>query len=281
MKTVIITGASTGIGKCCALYLDRRGWKVFAGVRRPADAQALTHESTGALTPVFVDVTDSASIAAAAACVTGAVGKAGLDGLVNNAGIGVGGPLEFIPISDLRKQLEINVIGQIAVTQAFLPLIRSAGGRIINMSSISGRVAMPFVGPYAASKFALEALTDSLRNELHPWGIKVVSIQPGSIDTPIWDKTLASSRQMRQNLPPQSEALYGTTMDQLFEAVEKTGRRGIPSERVAQVVYQALTVSHPKTRYRVGVDARLAALLVNLLPDRLLDWLIRRYDGIL
>ncbi len=279
MKTVVITGASTGIGRACALELDRRGWRVFAGVRQPADAAALTGPSSPNLTPVFIDVTDSESIAAAAEQVTAAVGPAGLTGLVNNAGIGVGGPLEFIPLELLRQQFEINVIGQVAVTQAFLPLLRAARGRIINMSSISGRVSVPFVGPYSASKFALEALTNSLRNELQPWGIKVVSIQPGSIATPIWQKTLARSEQLRRQMPPRAEDLYGAALDDLLAVVRKTAGRGVPPERVAGVVYTALTAARPKLRYLVGADARLAALLVTLLPDRLFDWLLIKYGG--
>ncbi|MCG3209140.1 MAG: Diacetyl reductase [(S)-acetoin forming] [Anaerolineae bacterium] len=279
MKTVVITGASTGIGRACALELDRRGWRVFAGVRQPADAAALAGQSSPNLTPVFIDVTDSESIAAAAEQVTATVGPAGLTGLVNNAGIGAGGPLEFIPIELLRQQFEINVIGQVAVTQAFLPLLRAGRGRIINMSSISGRVSVPFVGPYSASKFALEALTNSLRNELQPWGIKVISIQPGSIATPIWEKTLALSYQLRRQMPPRAEDLYGARLDDLLAAVKNTAGRGVPPERVARVVHTALTAARPKLRYLVGADARLAALLVALLPDRLFDWLLIKYGG--
>ena len=277
MKTVVITGASTGIGKACALHLAQQGWHVFAGVRQQADGDALQRDAAGQVTPLFIDVTDSDSIAAAADMVTETISETGLTGLVNNAGIGVGGPLEFIPINALRQQFEINVIGQIAVTQAFLPLLRVATGRVINISSINGRVSTPFAGPYCASKFALEALTDALRNELSPWGIKVVSIQPGAIATPIWDKTIAQARQVRQQMPPQTETYYGPTLDIMIESVKQTGQRGIPAEQVARTVFRALTAARPKTRYLVGTDAKMAALLVKLLPDKWLDQLIIRY----
>jgi len=278
-KTVLITGASTGIGHACALELDRRGWHVFAGVRQPEAAAALRQAATGLLTPISLDVTESGSIAAAAAAITEAVGEAGLSGLVNNAGIGISGPLELLPINDLRRQFEVNVLGAVAVTQAFLPLLRAARGRIVNISSISGRIALPAVGPYSASKFALEALTDSLRQELRPWGIQVISIQPGSIATPIWSKALADNRRQRRQYSPQAEALYGQKMDELLAAAEKAARRGLPPERVAQTVAQALTTARPKTRYLIGLDARLGALLAHWLPDRLRDWLIMRYGS--
>ena len=181
-KSVVITGASTGIGAACALHLDQWGWRVFAGVRKQGDAEALRAQGSARLTPVSLDVTDTVSISTAASAVAGAVGAAGLAGLVNNAGIVVPGPIELLPLSDLRRQLEINVVGQVAVTQAFLPLIRAGRGRIVNMGSIAGRMATPFTGAYGASKFALEALTDALRLELQPWGISVSIIEPGAVD---------------------------------------------------------------------------------------------------
>jgi NAD(P)-dependent dehydrogenase (short-subunit alcohol dehydrogenase family) len=208
--------------------------------------------------------------------VAGVVGETGLLGLVNNAGIAVGGPLEFLPIAEIRQQFEVNVIGQIAVTQAFLSLLRQGQGRIINMSSISGRVATPFLGPYAASKFALEALTDALRLELQPWGIKVISIQPGSIATPIWDKSITKGDEIVSSLATQAKTLYGSTLTLVRQALVATGRRGIPAEEVAKVVAQALLDKRPKTRYLVGRDAKQGALLAKLLPDPWRDWLILR-----
>jgi NAD(P)-dependent dehydrogenase (short-subunit alcohol dehydrogenase family) len=278
-QSVVITGASTGIGEACALHLAKSGWQVFAGVRKQADEERLRRSGLPQLVPIYLDVTDHDSIMAAADLVTKAIGNRGLMGLINNAGLAIGGPLEFLPLADLRQQLEVNVIGQIAVTQCFLPLLRQGRGRVINMSSISGRVATPFLGPYAASKFALEALTDSLRLELQPWRIEVISIEPGAVATPIWDKSLSRADTMVKELPAQVNALYGTRLDRLREKVSKTGQQGIPSAEVARVVAEALLAKRPKTRYLVGRDAKWGALLVKLLPDRWRDWLIMRQNG--
>lgn len=273
-KAVVVTGASTGIGQSCALYLDRLGFMVFAGVRKQADADTLQQKGSERLSPVFIDVTKADTIASAVQTVAAVVKEVGLVGLINNAGVAIGGPLEFVPIAELRTQLEVNVVGQIAVTQAFLPLLRQGQGRVINMSSISGRVAMPFMGPYAGSKFALEALTDSLRVELKPWGIKVVSIQPGAIVTPIWEKSVTRAEQLLNKFPVEADSLYGPPLAALRRAVLKTGQNGILAVEVAKVVAQALTAKRPKTRYLVGRDAKMAAVLVKLIPDRLRDWLI-------
>ncbi len=275
-NSVVITGASTGIGRACALYLDEQGYCVFAGVRKKADAEALHQQASKRLTPVFIDVTQPQSIQTAVQTVIDRIGLTGLMGLINNAGIAIGGPLEFVPLDDLRKQLEVNVIGQVAITQTFLPLIRQRKGRIINISSISGRVAMPFVGPYTASKFSLEALTDSLRLELKPWGIEVVSIQPGAIATPIWGKTDVMAGAMMDKFPPEADNLYGTILNRLRKQLQQTGEHGILPEEVAKVVFKALTAKRPKTRYLVGRDAKLGALAVKFLPDRLRDWFIMR-----
>jgi len=275
-KNLVITGASTGIGQACALHLDSLGWRVFAGVRKQADADLLQEKASGQLTPIFIDVTKPDTITTAAELVTEAVNDEGLTGLVNNAGIAVGGPLEFLPVENLRQQLEINVIGQVAVTQAFLPLLRKARGRVVNMSSISGRIAMPFFGPYSASKFALEALSDSLRRELYPWGIDVISIQPGAIDTPIWDKGLSAGEKVAASLPEEGKQLYGPLLDNLRETVLDTANKGIPPQEVANAVTHALSARRPKTRYVIGKDANLAAFVVKLLPDRWRDRLIIR-----
>ncbi|RMF00930.1 MAG: SDR family oxidoreductase [Chloroflexi bacterium] len=273
--SVVITGASTGIGKACALHLAQQGWRVFAGVRKPADAGSL-QQANPAIEPVFVDVQKPDTISAAAGQVAQAVGPGGLDGLVNNAGIAIGGPLEFLPLAEFKKQLDVNVTGQIAVTQAFLPLLRAKPGRIVNMSSISGRVATPFVGPYSASKFALEAVTDTLRGELHPWGIHVVSVQPGAIATPIWKKAQTYADYLNKTLPEECFRLYRTAFDDMAVSVQQAGERGVPPEKVAQTVARALTAKRPKTRYIVGADAKIAAVLKKLLPDRWLDALLRQ-----
>lgn len=274
--SVVITGASTGIGEACALHLDQLGWRVFAGVRKDADGEALQRKSSPRLTPVRIEVTDAASIASARETIARALGDRGLDGLVNNAGVAVAGPLEFVPIDDLRRQLEINVIGQIAVTQAFLAMIRSARGRIVNIGSISGKMATPFVGPYAASKFAMEALTDALRCELRPWKIQVAIVEPGSIATPIWEKGQASGDEMEGRLPPEGHALYDGAIKALRAAVDEMAKKGIPPAEVAKAVTHALTAKKPKTRYIVGRDARLQATLARVAPDRLRDSLVLR-----
>ncbi len=277
---VVITGASTGIGEACALRADELGFAVFAGVRKEADGESLQRKGSDRLTSVFIDVTDDASIASAAATVAKAVGDAGLAGLVNNAGISVPGPLEFMPVADLRRQIEVNVIGQIAVTQAFLPLLRKRRGRIVNIGSISGKLATPFLGAYAASKFAMEALTDSLRMVLRPWGISVSIVEPGSIATPIWDKGQATVNEIVEKLPRQARDFYDPAIAAMRRAADKTARAGIPPYAVAKAVAHALTAKKPKTRYVVGRDAQLQAALAKVVPDRMRDWLIVRELGL-
>lgn len=269
MKTVLITGASTGIGEACALWLEAKGYRVFAGVRKPADAEALKRKSKGSLTPVLLDVTEEASVREAAGWVR--FQTPGLDGLVNNAGIAVAGPLEFLPLQELRRVLEVNVVGQVAVTQAFLPLLRQARGRVLLMSSISGRVAAPLMGPYAASKFALEAIGDALRRELAPWGLEVSIIEPGNIQTPIWGKGVAWGEELKQQLSPMATGLYGRAIDGILSYIRAQDGKGLHPNEVARVVEQALAVARPKTRYVVGHDAKIGVLLARFLSDRWVD----------
>lgn len=273
--TVIITGASSGIGAACARLLDAHGYHVFGGVRRDEDGVRLRAGASDRLQSILLDVTDSASIATAMATVTAAVGGAGLYALINNAGIAVAGPLEFLPLAELRKQLEVNVIGQIGVTQACLPLLRQGHGRIVNVSSIGGKLAGPMLGAYNASKFALEGLSDALRRELRPWHIPVVVIEPGTTATPIWHKSLAAGDTLANELPAEAATLYGRAM----EGARRTARHnakggGTPPEAVAQVVLHTMETPHPRARYPVGRDARIGALLARLLPDRTLDRLL-------
>lgn len=278
--TVVITGASTGIGEACALHLDKLGFRVFAGVRKQADGEALKGRASERLTPVPLDVTDERTITAAVETVARAAGDTGLAGLVNNAGIAVAGMLEFMPLAALRHQLEVNVLGPIAVTQAFLPLLRKGPGRVVNIGSNSGLLSTPFLGAYCASKFALEALTDALRLELRPWGIKVSIIEPGSIQTPIWEKSSAAAKQLLEGLPRQAHELYGEAIEAVRKAAAKSAAAAIPAAAVARAVTHALTAKHPKTRYRVGTDATFQALLARYVPDRLRDALVARYLGI-
>lgn len=275
--TVVVTGASTGIGEASALHLCSLGFDVLAGVRRDEDAERLRGQGSGRLTPLKLDVTDAGSIASAAAEAESKLGAEGLAGLVNNAGIAVAAPLEFVPVDELRHQLEVNLIGQVAVTQAFLPLLRVAQGRLVNMSSIGGRVALPLVGSYAASKFALEAVSDSLRRELAGQGIEVIVIEPGGIRTPIWQKGASTADEIARQAPPAVEELYGPMIRAMRARTrELADGGGLPVAAVAEVVGTALTASRPRTRYVVGREAQIRALLARFLPDRLFDRLVLR-----
>lgn len=276
IRFTVITGASTGIGAACALGCAKHGMTVFAGVRHLEAGEALRREGGKGIVPLQLDVTDAGSIRRAAGIVGEAVGQSGLSGLVNNAGIAIGSPLEVIPIEALRKQLEVNVIGQIAVTQAFLPLLRAARGRIVNMGSIAGRGTMPVMGPYSASKYALESLTDALRLELQGWGIQVSIIEPGAIATPIWEKSLHAGDEIAESAGAEAHALYGQLVERVKEAVNQAARRAIPPEPVVQAVLHALTAARPKTRYLVGTDANIRALMVKWLPDRVQDWILTK-----
>jgi NAD(P)-dependent dehydrogenase (short-subunit alcohol dehydrogenase family) len=270
----LVTGASSGIGEACALHLDKLGFQVFAGVRQKAAGLSLQSRASDRLTPVMLDVTDAESIAAAVEMIQAATGGV-LHGLVNNAGIVIAGPLEYIPVEEVRRQLEVNVVGQVAVTQAVLPLLRRAQGRIVNIGSISGRSALPFMGPYAASKFALEAITDALRVELRPWRIRVSIIEPGAVATPIWERSVAAAEESLKNLPPRVQELYGPVLTMMRESAMKSARDGIPAATVARAVVHALTARRPKTRYVMGQGAR-ALLVLERLPDGWRDWLIAR-----
>ncbi len=270
-QAVVITGASTGIGAACAIHLDRLGYRVFAGVRKTEDGLVLQKDCSNRLVPIELDVTDPMTIQKSHALVSESTGSNGLNGLINNAGIAVVGPLEAVPIVDLRRQLEVNVIGQVAVTQKFLPLIRRARGRIINMGSIAGLSTMPLMGPYSASKFALEAITDALRLEVQQWGIHVSIIEPGAIATPIWNKSATDAAEREEGIGQELRSLYQPMVAAVRKIVGEASKRAVPSDSVAKVVESALTASTPRTRYVVGTDAKLRALMVKLLPDRLSD----------
>lgn len=270
---VVVTGTSTGIGRATAERLAGMGFRVFAGVRKQADWDAL-RESLPGVTPLMIDVTDRESIRAAAAAVSSTVHEAGLRGLVNNAGVTVPGPLEFLPLDDLRRQLEVNLIGPVAVTQAFLPLVRLAKGRIVNVGSIGGRMSSPFLGAYHASKFALEAVTDSLRQELAPWGIHVSLIEPGGVNTPLWERGRAAADGLLEGAPAETEAMYGQAIQRMREASVVFEKRGAAPDKVARVVAEALIARRPQTRYLVGMDARAQAMLKTVATDRMLDRLV-------
>jgi NAD(P)-dependent dehydrogenase (short-subunit alcohol dehydrogenase family) len=280
--TVVVTGASTGIGRACALHLAAGGFDVLAGVRREEDGERLREAAVanGSLTPLRLDVTDADSVREAGATVEERTGVRGLAGLVNNAGVGSGGPLEFIPLDDVRRQFEVNLIGQIAVTQAMLGQLRKARGRIVNMGSIGARTPPPFGAPYAASKAALRATSESLRRELRPWGIWVATVAPGAIATPIWDKGATAVQEVRGRLPEGTDALYGDVLDGAGAMTKKIGAGGLPPEKVAQVVEHVLTARRPRRDYVVGRDARMQIALDRVLPTRVFDGLVRRFMGI-
>jgi NAD(P)-dependent dehydrogenase (short-subunit alcohol dehydrogenase family) len=278
-RIALITGASTGIGEACAKLLAEEGWLVYAGVRKAADGDRVEGLVPGRIRALQIDVTDAAQISAAAARVRDEQGR--LDGLVNNAGIAVAAPLEYVPIEMLRRQLEVNVTGQMAVTQAFLPLLREARGRISFISSTNGFLSVPFTGPYCASKFAIEAIADALRVELRPWGIEVSSIQPGAIATPIWEKSRGEADALADSLPEEAHRLYSEAIAAMHREVDRTvAERVIPPEEVAKCVLHAFTARRPKTRYRVGKDALPQYLIARWLPDRLRDWVLSKSIGL-
>jgi NAD(P)-dependent dehydrogenase (short-subunit alcohol dehydrogenase family) len=271
--SVLVTGSSTGIGRATALRLDRAGFQVFAGVRNRGDAESLEAEASDRLEPVIIDVTEADTIAVTAQRIEQVTGGR-LAGLVNNAGIVVAGPIETLDIDSLRRQLEVNLTGQVAVTQALLPQIRAARGRIAFIASIGGRMALPYLFPYHASKFALEALGDSLRQEMRPFGVQVSIVEPGSIATPFWGKGTEQVDQVLGSMRPELLQLYEGPSRAAAEASRKAEARGISPDRVAKAVEHAMTASRPKTRYLVGVDARVQATLHKLLPDRAIDRLV-------
>jgi NAD(P)-dependent dehydrogenase (short-subunit alcohol dehydrogenase family) len=270
---VLITGASTGIGEATALRLAKGGFRVFAGVRKAEDGERLREAGVTVVHPL--DVTSEDDVAAAVARVEEELAGDPLRGIVNNAGIGIGGPLEGLELDDFRRTLEVNTTGQLAVTKAFLPLLRKSKGRIVNMTSIGGRVAQPFAGPYVASKYALEAVTDVLRVELLEWGIDVIAIEPGTIATPIWEKSSREAEQVLERLSPELRDLYGKRLAKMAKVLERQTKRGVAPDKVAQAVEKALTSSHPRTRYLVG-DAYVLLALKTVLPTRLLDRLLYR-----
>jgi NAD(P)-dependent dehydrogenase (short-subunit alcohol dehydrogenase family) len=285
---VLITGASTGIGRSCALQLAWNGFTVWAGIRTPAEASAIEHSALGTPVPIRtipLDVTDIASIRAAAATIRSDAGTDGLRGLVNNAGICVVGPVECIPLGDWRQQFEVNLLGTIAVTQVMLPLLRTHNGSsgwpracIVNMGSISGDISTPLFGAYSASKFALRAMTDALRLELRADGIGVSLIVPGTIQSDIWRKekegmaAMAADSRVRQ--------LYGSLIGAVAANVFRHADRALPAERVADLVERCLTSSNPRIQYRVGWEAQVGARAKRLMPDRLFDFLLRRNLGV-
>ena len=279
-RHVLVTGASSGIGRATTLRLAADGWHVYAGIRNPEDGDKLSRSATaGELTPLVLDVTDPGHIAAATAAVAPHVPTSGLDGLVDNAGIGLAAPTELVPLDAFRRQLEINVTGQLAVTQAFLPLLRRACGRIVMISSIGVRFAPPFAGPLDASKAALSALADALRQELAPWGVRVVLVEPASVNSAAPDKVLRDAEALMAAAPSQARALYEDTFTRMLAVMLRRERNGSSPDVVAETISRALTTSRPRTVYLTGRYARRMATL-SLLPTPLLDAARRRVFGL-
>jgi NAD(P)-dependent dehydrogenase (short-subunit alcohol dehydrogenase family) len=277
---VVITGASTGIGRACALSLDALGFRVFAGVRKTEDGESLRRVGSPRLTPIFLDVTDEESITEAVESISQDVGETGLVGLVNNAGVAIPGPLEYLPLEELRRQLEINLIGQLAVTKAFLPLLRKARGRIVNVSSLAGKLTTPFNEAYSAAKHGIEAFSDALRMELSPWGMHVCVVEPGTIATAMPKKLLRDADAVLSSLPAEGRDRYGESYETYVRTLAEHAQSGSSPEVVARAVVHALTSRRPRARYPAGVPAGRMLTLYRLLPDRLLDRVILRFLGL-
>lgn len=264
---IVITGASTGIGRSAALRMAERGFDVLAGVRKESDAEAIRGER---ITPVLVDVTDAEQVAG----LRGAVGDRPLAGLVNNAGISVSGPLEFLPLDEVRRQFEVNLFAHVAVTQQLLEPLRRARGRIVNTGSVGARTPLPFTAPYAASKAALWAMGEALRGELRPWGIHVATIEPGAIATEIWAKATDGAGAAVAALPERGRELYGDVLGKVSDIVDNVSAGAIAPEKVADAIEHALTSPRPRDRYLIGPDARQ-----QVVARRLLGW--KRFDSLL
>jgi NAD(P)-dependent dehydrogenase (short-subunit alcohol dehydrogenase family) len=280
MKSVVITGSSTGIGRACALTLDRNGFRVFAGVRKDADGDALRAAASTSLTPVHIDVTDAASIRAMADEVKTDVGEAGLHGLVNNAGTTLPCPIEYLPLDGFRRQLEVNLVGPLAVTQALLPLLHQAQGRVVNVTSAAGRAGLPLMAPYVSDKHGLEGLSDVLRLEFRRLGIQVAVIEPGFVGTSMGGKLQTDTEVALGALPEEGRRRYGSALEKLAERISHHAATGSPPEVVAGSVLHALASAKPRTRYPSGAGARRMLFLRRILPDRPFDRIILRAGGL-
>jgi NAD(P)-dependent dehydrogenase (short-subunit alcohol dehydrogenase family) len=274
MPSVLVTGASRGIGRSIVEHLASRGWDVVAGVRTEQDADALAKLNPQRISTVALDITNAGHIAALADAL-----PPQLDAIVNNAGIVVSGPMETLTVEDWRKQLDINVVGQFAVTQAVLSRLRQSRGRIVFISSINGRLSMSLIGAYSASKFALEAAADALRMELQPWGVRVVLIEPAQTDTDIWRTADTMVTDVEAALTAEQRTLYAKHIAGMKKMIPMSQKMAVPAQKVADVVEQALTVRRPRPRYVVGVVPKLQVALLTTLPTRARDFVLRRAAG--
>jgi NAD(P)-dependent dehydrogenase (short-subunit alcohol dehydrogenase family) len=279
-KDAVVTGASTGIGRGAVRVLTGHGWRVFAGVRKPADADSLRQEFGDKVAPVLFDVTDAAAVRAAADEVRARLGGRTLQGLVNNAGMSHGGPFAHEPVDEIRRVFEVNVFGAVTVSQAFIPLLGAdraltgGPGRIVNITSVAGKLAPPFLGDYVMSKHALEAFTDCLRRELMIYGIDVIAIGPGAVATPIWDKAESADETAYANTD------YAAVLKKFKDYFVADGRKGLPPERIGEAIHAALTAPKPRARYAVVPNRLINWTLPTLLPKRVIDRLIAKQLGL-
>lgn len=276
-ESVVVTGASSGLGRAAAIHLSELGYRVFAGLRTESSGAELSglSPSAGELIPVILDVTDAASIAQAGELIERRCGDTGLWAVVNNAGVAISAPLECVPIDVVRTQLETNVVGTLAVSQRFLPLLRASRGRIVNISSGVGNVAPPYLGAYAASQFAKEGLSDALRRELRPLGVSVSVIQPGAVDTPIWHKTRKSAEEILLVAPAEVVKAYRAGFIEFLNMNEARAQGSkTTTAACAEAVAEALAAKRPKARYRVGIDSWSSTLARRIVPDRMMDVLM-------
>jgi NAD(P)-dependent dehydrogenase (short-subunit alcohol dehydrogenase family) len=278
-KSVLVSGASSGIGKALCLELDHQGYQVFAGIRKTPDGEAIRSQASERLVPVLLDVTQPETIASARQAVTEKT-DGQLFGLVNNAGIDVSGALEFLPIQEFRNQMEVNLIGQLALTQACLPMLRKGNGRIIFISSVAGRLVTPFNGPYAASKAALVAMADALRLELSAWNIIVSVLIVGSVQTPIWEKSARQAGEILRCEPSLAWELYGKLQKRAGKFYQQTGRNGMSVEKLVAIIQDVLEARRPKEYILAGYDALMIELIAKLLPVHWRDWLVKRQMGL-
>ena len=273
MRTALITGTSTGIGEACAARLAENGWTVYAGVRHAEDGERLKGQHPGDIRPVMLDVTDREQMQAVLDAIQSDVGPRGLQGLVNNAGVGVGGPVEYVPEADWRWVFDVNFFAVVALTQAAIPMLRAGHGRIVHVGSIGGRVAAPGLAPYSASKHALEALSESMRHEFSRSGtpIKVALVEPGAVKTPMWEKADATADEIERSLDDVGRARYQWLVDDARGFIAEGRETGVPPSTVADAVEHALTADRPKARYLVGPDAKVTGHVITRAPDRLRD----------
>jgi NAD(P)-dependent dehydrogenase (short-subunit alcohol dehydrogenase family) len=272
-ELIVVTGASTGMGAATARELARRGFHVLAGVRRDIDADALRGDG---IEPHILDITVENDVAAIAERVAGDLQGRPLRALINNAGVAINAPVEALPIAQWRRQFEVNLFGQVAMIQALMPALLRSSGTVVNISSVGGKVALPTYPAYAGTKFALEALSDSLRREVHRFGVKVVVIEPGAVKTAMAERGVATADQLKDGMTADQHARYGDLVDAMSSLARSFDKDGVSAEYAATVIAKAATVARPRTRYTVGRDAAVLARLSRVLPDRVLDRIVGR-----